>query len=37
MDKRRFEIIYHLQIFAYFFGDSELLQDGWGGDHEFLR
>ena len=28
MDKRRFEIIYHLLIFAYFFGDSDLLLDG---------
>ena len=30
MDKRRFEIIYHFLILAYFFGDSEMLQYGWG-------
>ena len=31
MDKKRFEIIYHLLFFAYFFGDSDLLQSGGGG------
>ena len=31
MDERRIEIIYHLLFFAYFFGDSDLLQSGGGG------
>ena len=35
MDKRRFEIIYHLLIFAYFFGDSDLLQNGGGATSNF--
>ena len=30
MDERRIEIIFHLLIFAYFFGDSDLLQNGGG-------
>ena len=31
MNERQFENIYHLVIFAYFFGDSDLLQMGGGG------